>query len=67
MLDGTTAVDAGVLPVGTTSATRLVSGAATADAFAVTVERPAGTRLAIGFATCAQGIAGTSAGRLAAC
>ncbi|MEV0714216.1 anti-sigma factor [Asanoa sp. NPDC050611] len=43
MLDGTTAINAGVLPVGTTSATRLVQGAAAADAFAVTVEPPSGS------------------------
>ncbi|GIF58495.1 anti-sigma factor [Asanoa iriomotensis] len=43
MLDGSTAVNAGVLPVGTTSATRLLSGAAAADAFAVTIEPPSGS------------------------
>jgi hypothetical protein len=43
MLDGDTAINAGVLPVGTTSATRLLSGAATADAFAVTIEPPNGS------------------------
>ncbi|GAA1846749.1 anti-sigma factor [Asanoa iriomotensis] len=43
MLDGSTAVNAGVLPVGTTSATRLLSGAAAADAIAVTIEPPSGS------------------------
>ncbi|GIF72160.1 anti-sigma factor [Asanoa siamensis] len=43
MLDGSTAINAGVLPVGTTSATRLVSGAASADAFAVTIEPSTGS------------------------
>jgi len=53
MVDGDDAVDAGVLAPGATTATRLVSGVAAADAFAVTVE-PAGGSAQPTFPTVAE-------------
>ena len=43
MLEGATPTSAGVLPPGTTSATRLISGTAAADAFAATIEPEGGS------------------------
>ncbi|MEV4533387.1 anti-sigma factor [Asanoa sp. NPDC049518] len=43
MLAGTTPTSAGVLPPGTTSATRLITGTASADAFAATIEPEGGS------------------------